>query len=65
MKVKRKRDLIPWYFFLSIELIPNDDLMKPGQYEIEFSLDEFDQLLEIQQDLLKDMNEEEPSNGER
>lgn len=55
-----------WFdpLFFSIELIP-DDLMKPGQYEIEFSVDEFDQLLEIQQDLFKDMNEEEPSNGER
>lgn len=33
--------------------------MIPGQYEIEFSVDEFDQLLEIQQELLNNMSEEE------
>lgn len=53
-----------YYFgsFLSIELIANDDLIKPGQ--IEFSMDEFDQLLNIQQELLNNMSEEDQSNGE-
>ncbi|XP_055299067.1 activating transcription factor of chaperone [Sitodiplosis mosellana] len=48
------------------ELIPNDDLIKPSQtIEFsEFSPEEFEQLLEIQQDLLDNMVEEDQSNDQ-
>lgn len=51
-------------FFLSListELIPNDDLIKPGQ-TIQFSQEEIDQLFEIQ-DLMDNMIAEEQPNG--
>lgn len=47
---------------IQAELIPSDDLIKPGQ-PIEFSPEEFEQLLEIQQDLMDNMIVEEQSDG--
>lgn len=45
------------------DLIPNEDLIKPNQIEIEFSPEDFEELLGIQQDL-EDMIEEEESNDQ-
>lgn len=51
------------WFYLKTELIPNDDFTKPNS-TLEFSPEEFEQLLEIQQDLLDTMEDETLSNGE-
>lgn len=56
------------YFFTfdGIELIPNDDdLMKPieGVEVIEFSQDDFDQLLELQKEIESFDNMDEEANG--
>lgn len=53
------------FSFPLTELIPNDDLIKPNQ-NIEFCPEEFEQLLDIQQDLLNNMADEaqDQSNGE-
>lgn len=64
----RQRNRKYWHFLPLFsqftELIPNDDLIKPHQTEIVFSAEEFEQLLNIQQDLLEDIIVEDQSNGE-
>lgn len=53
-----------FFFILRTELIPNEDLIEPNQFEIELSPEALEQLLGIQQDHLENMFEEEESSGE-
>lgn len=62
---REKNEIVICNFYLT-ELLPNDDddFIKPNQ-NIQFSPEEFEQLLDIQQDLLNNMVEEEQSSGKQ